>query len=69
MLEILNLERSRYYDRKKEAIMIFGLSLWGDAIPKLKVFLNDTKAEMEALYNEEQKEDGQNGCNDCCVYC
>jgi hypothetical protein len=69
MLEILNLERSRYYDRKKEAIMIFGLSLWGDAIPKLKVFLNDTKAEMEALYNDEQNEDGQDGCNDCCVYC
>jgi hypothetical protein len=47
MLEILNLERSRYYDRKKEAIMIFGLSLWGDAIPKLKVFLDESKAEME----------------------
>lgn len=41
MLEILNLERSRFYDRKKEAIMVFGISLWGSAIPKLKSFLID----------------------------
>ena len=27
MLEMLNLERSRYYDKKKEAIMVFGLAL------------------------------------------
>ena len=39
LLEILNLERSRFYDRKKEAIMVLGLSLWGSSIPKLKAFL------------------------------
>ena len=39
MLEVLNMERSTYYDRKKEAILLFGLSLWGTAIPKLKDFL------------------------------
>ena len=32
MLELLNMERSTYYDRKKEAILLFGLSLWGTAI-------------------------------------
>ena len=33
MLEILNMERSVYYDRKKEAILAFGLALWGKVIP------------------------------------
>lgn len=41
MLEVLDMERSRYYDRKKEAITVFGLSLWGSALPKLKSFLED----------------------------
>ena len=36
LLEILNLERSTYYDRKKEAIMLLGVSLWGYAIPYFK---------------------------------
>ena len=39
MLELLNMERSRFYDRKKESIMLFGISLWGSAIPKMKTFL------------------------------
>ena len=41
LLEILNIERSRFYDRKKESIILFGLSLWGSSIPKLKSFLVD----------------------------
>ena len=55
LLEILNLERSRFYDRKKEAIMVFGLSLWGSSIPKLKSFLveNEDSADMEELYGEQ----------------
>lgn len=36
LLELLNLERSTYYDRKKEAIMLLGVSLWGYAIPYFK---------------------------------
>lgn len=43
MLEVLNMERSTYYDRKKEAILLFGLSLWGTAIPKLKDFLESAR--------------------------
>lgn len=31
--ELLVLERSTYYDRKKEAIMLMGLSLWGFVVP------------------------------------
>ena len=33
LLEILNLERSTFYDRKKEAVMLLGIALWGYAIP------------------------------------
>ncbi len=36
MLEILNMDRSRFYDKKKEAIMIFGICLFGNAIPKFR---------------------------------
>ena len=36
LLELLNLERNTYYDRKKEAIMLLGVSLWGYAIPYFK---------------------------------
>lgn len=31
--ELLGLERSTYYDRKKEAILLMGISLWGYVIP------------------------------------
>lgn len=39
MLEELNMERSRFYDRKKEAVIVFGIALWGVAIPKAKGLL------------------------------
>ena len=35
LLSLLNLERSRYYDRKREAVMIFAIALWGTVIPNL----------------------------------
>lgn len=41
LLEILQLERSAYYDRKKEAILAFGLALWGTVLPKIKLFLSE----------------------------
>ena len=41
LLELLGMERSTFYDRKKEAVMLFGLSFWGSSIPKLKCFLMD----------------------------
>lgn len=48
MLEVLGMERSTYYDRKREAVMLFGLSLWGTAIPTLKQFLTDAREEEDA---------------------
>lgn len=36
MINLLNMERSRFYDRKKEAVMIFGIALWGTAIPQYR---------------------------------
>ncbi len=53
LLEVLNMERSVYYDRKKEAILLFGLSMWNTSIPRLKTFLADA-AEEEALMEEEE---------------
>ena len=52
MLEVLNMKRSTYYDRKKEAILLFGLSLWGTAIPKLKDFLESAREEEALCYCE-----------------
>lgn len=46
MLEMLNMERSRQYDRKKEAIMVFGLALWGAELPKVKEFLQEEPDEI-----------------------
>lgn len=40
MLEVLDMDRSRFYDKKKEAIMIFGISLFGTAIPKYKKIMS-----------------------------
>ena len=39
MLEMLQIERSVYYDRKKEAILVFGIALWGTVLPKLSIML------------------------------
>ncbi len=36
MLELLNMERSTYYDKKREAIDLFAICLWGYTIPAMK---------------------------------
>lgn len=36
LLEILNMERSTFYDKKKEAVLVFGLSSVGDIHTKAK---------------------------------
>ena len=35
-MECMELERSTYYDRKKEEVFLFGLSLWGNEIIMIK---------------------------------
>lgn len=49
MLYLLNMERSRYYDRKKEAIMVFGIALWGTSIPNMRTFLQSGRKEYELM--------------------
>ena len=39
LLEILKIERSRFYDRKKEAILAFGLALWGTVLPRIATIM------------------------------
>lgn len=34
LTDILNVERSVYYDRRQEAILLFGYALWGTIIPQ-----------------------------------
>lgn len=43
LLEILEIERSTYYDRKKEAVLLFGVALWGYAIPQMKGIFEEHK--------------------------
>lgn len=40
LLDLLNMERSTFYDRKKEAIMLLGVCLWGYAIPHFRGMLS-----------------------------
>jgi len=43
ILELMDIERSRFYNRKKEAVMLFGCLFWGTALPKVKYYLNEYK--------------------------
>lgn len=40
MTEILRLDRSRYYDRKREGLVIFGINFWYKAIPHCKAAMS-----------------------------
>ena len=51
LLEVLNLERSTYYERKKEAMMLLGIALWGFAIPELKGVFSGTGADAKMSEN------------------
>ena len=42
LLDVLQMERSCYYDRKKEAVLAFGLAMWGTIIPRMKAVLQET---------------------------
>ena len=41
MLNLLNFERSIYYDRKREATMVFAVALWDRAIPKMRDLISN----------------------------
>lgn len=52
LLTMLAIERSSFYDRKKEAIYVFGISLWGDALPKMMKFMDEIAEEMKQMPEE-----------------
>lgn len=66
MMEELNLERSSYYRRKKEAMIVFGLAIWGGTLENFRrimignedQILHDT--ETKRIMNEfvEEERDG-----------
>jgi hypothetical protein len=43
LIETLNIERTQYYKRKKEAINLFGIVLWGYIIPPLRDYLSESE--------------------------
>ena len=47
MLELLCLERSTYYDKKKEAIELFAICLWGYTIPCMRGLFGVGDEEIE----------------------
>lgn len=47
MLELLNLERSTYYDKKKEALELFAISLWGYTIPSMRGIFTAQKEDID----------------------
>jgi hypothetical protein len=42
LIDTLNIERTQYYKRKKEAINLFGIILWGYIIPPIRDYLSET---------------------------
>ena len=50
LLEEYHLERSAFYDRKREALMLLGVSLWGFAIPEIKEIFEDFENKAEGQF-------------------
>jgi hypothetical protein len=42
LIETLSIERTQYYKRKKEAINLFGVILWGYIIPPIRDYLSES---------------------------
>ena len=47
MLELLNMERSTYYDKKREAIDLFAICMWGYTIPSMRGMFETTVDEFD----------------------
>lgn len=45
LLETLGMERSTFYDRKKEAVMLLGVAIWGYALPRLRGVVGEREEE------------------------
>lgn len=53
ILEQLSIERSSYYRRKKEAVTVFGLTLWGGSITEFRTSMTGTDQEQLTLFDQE----------------
>ena len=49
MLEALSMERSNFYIKKKEAIKLFGIALWGYALPRFAQIFEGNGEELSAV--------------------
>jgi hypothetical protein len=47
LLTEYHLERSTFYDRKREAVLLLGVALWGFAIPEVQRLFGDYKGQFE----------------------
>lgn len=50
MMEELCLERSSYYRRKKEAVMVFGLTIWGGALDDFRQIMIVNEPTQMSIY-------------------
>ena len=53
VLEFLNMERSTYYDKKKDAILVFAYCFWCGAIPKYKAMIESGNRMIESDFPDE----------------
>jgi len=51
LLDMFGLERSRFFERKREATMLLGIALWGFAIPEIKNSFLATSGNLEEATN------------------
>ena len=51
MMEELCLERSSYYRRKKEAVMVFGLTIWGGALDDFRQIMIVNEPTQMSIYD------------------
>ena len=54
MMEDLNMERSSYYRRKKEAIMVFGLAIWGGSLDDFRQIMIGNEPQQMTIYDMPQ---------------
>ena len=46
-MALVSMEKTMYYQRKKEAIYLMGIALWGYAIPDLRQEMNFATKELK----------------------